>query len=181
MEIERDDDSEDESPDKRSCAEINLPLRSREDVWEAFGFNDSQLKKLPSKTDRSKGQATATQRAHLARIVARAATRVAEILFPGDTSTLLQAVGDRLQGKSDAPVEQQFDKLLTAAGKVLAASPKSSVQRRVSRFQEPTSAMMMTVTAAVTTMPIPAAIGVRQCRPHSKTTRAASRKVLWKL
>ena len=133
MEIERDDDSEDESPDKRSCAEINLPLRSREDVWEAFGFNDSQLKKLPSKTDRSKGQATATQRAHLARIVARAATRVAEILFPGDTSTLLQAVGDRLQGKSDATVEQQFDKLLTAAGKVLAASPKSSVQRRVSR------------------------------------------------
>ena len=100
MEIERDDDSEDESPDKRSCAEINLPLRSREDVWEAFGFNDSQLKKLPSKTDRSKGQATATQRAHLARIVARAATRVAEILFPGDTSTLLQAVGDQLQGKA---------------------------------------------------------------------------------
>ena len=123
MEIER-DDSEDESPDKRFCTETNLPLRSREDVWEAFGFNDSQRKKLPSKTDRLKGQATAKQRAHLAQIVARTATRVAEILFPADTNTLLQAVGDRLQAKN-ADVEQQFDKLLTTAGKVLATSPKT--------------------------------------------------------
>ena len=101
--------------------------------WEAFGFNDSQLKKLPSKTDRSKRPSNRHTASALGSGVARAATRVAEILFPGDTSTLLQAVGDRLQGKSDATVEQQFDKLLTAAGKVLAASPKSSVQRRVSR------------------------------------------------
>eukprot|EP00750_Incisomonas_marina_P000258 INCI10205.1.p1 GENE.INCI10205.1~~INCI10205.1.p1 ORF type:complete len:337 (+),score=31.61 INCI10205.1:25-1011(+) len=131
MDIRR-DCSEDESPGKRSCVETNLPLQSIEDVWKAFGFTKSQRKKLPSKADRSNGHATSTQLAFLVNIVLRTATQAAAILFPGDVTTLLEAVADRIKS-NNASVEKQFDRLCTTAGNVLAASPKGSVQRRVSR------------------------------------------------
>lgn len=102
-------------------------------VWEFFGFTEGQRKKLPSRAAAKAGLVDKNSSAWYAMVQSflTAATRVAEVLYPGNVQDLLLAVASRIRG-SERP-EVELERAADRVTEVMRKAPKNNMQRRVAR------------------------------------------------
>lgn len=110
---------------------------SPRDLWNVFGWNESNLRNMPSRAKREGetkfNDLPPPQRSTALQAVVRGLLRIVEIVYPGDPDALLAAVIDKAAKKTHQPTPAMADKNLDNMVRAMLAAPRGSVELRVLR------------------------------------------------
>lgn len=117
-----------------STAELATgPVETVSDIWNAFGYSSAQRKKLPSFKARSSPRVDDVRAGWptLVQSVLTAATRVSEILHPGNPQALLEAVARKILGKE--PSDKELQNVASTMGDMIRKASPGSTEMRILR------------------------------------------------